>query len=183
MQQCPCATSRFRDDIRLAYGPPDAPQWGFVQARHVLAPYASQLLAVGAHVHLLDDTDSNTDVGMWLRLSCKDEGAPTWCLCLSYVGPYCALCRPAGLVLIPGAPELLPLGDVVLQILVEHGLHPLSKQQLESPYPLPGLTNTPDPAEVLVFHVLFSDAVHLPWRPGPPSLKVWGQVTCPEKSV
>ncbi len=154
----------IRASVRRAYGPAAAPHWGFVQARHASAPYAPLLHALRARLHVYDDTDLNSDVGLWLTLSTAPGLPPQWCLCLSFVGLYGAFFRVSGPPLTNGAPGLQPLEVFVLDALREHGLQLPAQDLLESPFPMTGLTNNPDPSQVLIFHLLFSDATHLPWR-------------------
>jgi hypothetical protein len=164
VQQSPDDLSLIRANIGSAYGPADAPHWGFVQSRHASAPYAALLQGLRARLYVLDDTDLNSDVGLWLTLSSAPGLSPQWCLCLSYVGPYSVFFRVPGPPLTDGAPDLLPLELFVLTALREHGLQLLAQDLLERPCPMTGLTNNPVPSEVLIFHVLFSDTTHLPWR-------------------
>jgi hypothetical protein len=80
------------------------------------------------------------------------------------VGLYGAFFRVSGPPLTNGAPGLQPLEVFVLDALREHGLQLPDQDLLESPFPMTGLTYNPDPSQVLIFHLLFSDATHLPWR-------------------
>lgn len=151
-------------DVGRAYGPADAPSWGFVQPRRASAPYAPLLHALRARLHVLDDTDLNSDVGLWLTLSTAPSAPPQWCLCLSFVGLYGVFFRLSSPPLCYGASGLQPLEAFVLDTLFQHHVRLPAQNLLESPYPMTGLTNNPDPSEVLLFHLLFSDAAHLPWR-------------------
>ena len=168
MQHYSQILNRLREDIGRAYGSLSAPHWGFVQTQHSLAPHAPLIVALKSLVPITDDTDLNSDVGAWLLLSEAPESSSQWCLCLSYVGPYCAFFRVSGAVLTPETPHLLPLEAAILQLLAVHGMQALPQILLEAMCPMVGLTNNPIPSQVLVFHLLFSDVARLPWQPSRP---------------
>jgi hypothetical protein len=156
---------QIHTDILSSYGPPESPSWGFVGERHAAAPYAAAVNALGSLAQIKDETDLNNDVGLWLELSFASPSQPRCGLCLSYVGPYAVLYRYGQSVLTPHSNDLSASEESVLQLLTSLGLFVLDDILLQSPYPMQGLSYNPDPQNVRLFHVLFSDEHGFPpWR-------------------
>lgn len=144
-----------------AYGSAREPNFTFVMRAEDAHLFDDLIGYLARRYELNETTDFNTDAGRVVSLRSDNEELSLW---LSFVGRYAVLVRVGttfemGPVVTEGVTRMEL--DLV-QVLKEHDLYMLTREQLEHPVRF-ALQNT-SPTRARMFNVLFSDTDFLPWE-------------------